>query len=195
MNASIDNTQTQDEQTSRSTFLREIGKTVFLILIIVVPVRMFIISPFVVSGESMSPTFESGDYLIVDKLSYRFVTPQRGDVIVFRYPGNPSVFFIKRIIGLPKETVAIKDGTVTISQSTNIPNTQTLSEPYIMYPKNDTMTVTLGNQDYFVMGDNRYASSDSRVWGTLNRGYIDGKIAVRLLPVAHIGWFPGETSY
>ena len=198
MDASLDNTPketTSAPDTRAHGFFREIAKAIFLILLIVLPIRTFVISPFIVSGESMSPTFESNDYLIIDKLSYRLFEPQRGDVIVFRYPGNPSVSFIKRVIGLPRETVHILDGVVTVTDSPDETNGVTLREPYIRYPKQDTMTVTLGEHDYFVMGDNRYASSDSRIWGTLNEGFIQGKVISRLLPVSHAAWLPGETNY
>lgn len=182
-------------QSSGKEFLREIAKAMLIILVIVLPVRMYIMSPFVVSGESMSPTFESSDYLIIDKLSYHFTDPSRGDVIVFRFPGDPSIFFIKRVIGLPGETVEIKNGAVTIINETS-PKGIEILEPYIQFPKDDdTMSVTLAPHEYFVMGDNRYASSDSRVWGTLDDSFISGKVMTRLLPVAHAGWLPGEASY
>lgn len=187
--------ETSPQGVPKSGFFRETAKAVFLILLIVIPVRMYIISPFIVSGESMLPTFESSDYLIVDKFSYRFTDPQRGDVIVFKYPGDPSVSFIKRVIGLPGETVSLKDGAVTIKESPDDTTGLTLSEPYITYPKEDTMTVTLGEDDYFVMGDNRYASSDSRVWGTLNERFLQGKVMLRLFPVSHAAWLPGEMNY
>ena len=191
----INNIQNETVRSPKSEFFREIGKAIFLILIIVLPIRIFIMSPFVVSGESMSPTFESSDYLIIDKISYRLTDPQRGDVIVFRYPGDPSIFFIKRVIGLPGETVSLNNGVVTIKEHPNDSTGVTISEPYIVYPKEDTLSVTLGEHDYFVMGDNRYASSDSRVWGTLNKGFINGKVISRLLPITHAGWLPGEASY
>jgi len=133
--------------------LKDLFTLALLIVIVVIPIRVFVISPFVVDGESMHPTFENLDYLIVDELVYRFEAPQRGDVIVFRYPNDPSIFYIKRIIGLPNETVAINHGIVTITTAAG--TTFTLDEPYIV---NDdatySHTFTLGPSQYFVMGDN-----------------------------------------
>ena len=94
--------------------LKDLFTLVFLVIVVVIPIRVFIVSPFIVDGESMHPTFENLDYLVVNELLYRFKAPERGDVIVFRYPGDPSVFYIKRIIGLPGETVSIRRGVVTI---------------------------------------------------------------------------------
>ena len=174
--------------------LKDLFTLALLIVVVVIPVRLFVISPFVVDGESMHPTFENLDYLIVDELVYRFEAPARGDVIVFRYPGDPSIFYIKRIIGLPGETVSINHGVVTITTVNG--RSLTLSEPYVVaedatYTKN----VTLGANEYFVMGDNRPNSSDSRVWGPLPRNDIIGRVDLRLLPISRIGFLPGEARY
>ncbi len=174
--------------------LKDLFTLALLIVVVVIPIRLFVISPFVVDGESMHPTFENLNYLIVDELIYDFHAPMRGDVIVFRYPGNPSIFYIKRIIGLPGETVSINQGVVSIT--TPAGKTFPLSEPYIVnedvtYSK----TVTLTSGEYFVMGDNRPNSSDSRVWGPLPAKNIIGRVDVRLLPLSDIGLFPGATSY
>lgn len=174
--------------------LKDLFTLVVLIVVVVIPIRLFIISPFIVDGESMHPTFKHLDYLVVDELVYRFVSPARGEVIVFRYPGDTSVFYIKRIIGLPGESVSITHGNVAIK--TTLGETLALTEPYIVnedatYTKN----VTLGKDEYFVMGDNRPNSSDSRVWGVLPKADIIGRVDLRLLPVAHAGFFPGSTSY
>ncbi|HUY62748.1 MAG TPA: signal peptidase I [Candidatus Paceibacterota bacterium] len=174
--------------------LKDLFTLALLIVIVVIPIRVFVISPFVVDGESMHPTFENLDYLIVDELVYRFEAPQRGDVIVFRYPNDPSIFYIKRIIGLPNETVAINHGIVTITTAAG--TTFTLDEPYIV---NDdatySHTFTLGPSQYFVMGDNRPNSSDSRVWGPLPRANIIGRVDLRLLPVGHVSFSPGAAHY
>ncbi len=174
--------------------LKDLFTLAFLIVVVVIPIRVFIISPFVVDGESMHPTFENLDYLIVDEAIYDVQAPARGDVIVFRYPLNPSVFYIKRIIGLPGETVSIVRGNVTITTTggTDI----TLNEPYIVYEDATyTKKVTLGAGEYFVMGDNRPNSSDSRVWGTLPRKDIIGRVDLRILPLNKSGFFPGAASY
>lgn len=171
--------------------LKEIGTFLVLAVIIVLPIRLFVAQPFLVEGESMHPTFESGDYVIVDELTYHFSEPKRGDVIVFRYPGNPSVFYIKRVIGLPGETVHIDRGIVTI---TKVDGTKLeLAEPYVVAEDatyNENTPVSDGH--YFVMGDNRPKSSDSRVWGILPDNDIMGRAFVRLLPVKEIGFLPGS---
>lgn len=159
--------------------------------IIVIPIRMFVAQPFLVNGSSMVPTFHNGDYLIIDELTYRFNDPKRGDVVVFRYPFDPKRHFIKRIIGLPNETVIFKDGGVIIKNDTH-PEGLPLSEPYISNPVVLNASYTLGPDEYFVMGDNRPASSDSRSWGSLKRELITGRTLVRLFPISDIGLFPGK---
>ncbi len=168
-------------------------KFIVLALIIVTPIRMFVAQPFIVSGSSMDPTFATGQYLIVDELSYHLGDPARGDVIILRYPKDTTKFFIKRVIGLPNETVEIQNGAVTI-KNTEHPEGFAMNEPYIKYPKNDTMTKILGEGEYFVMGDNRAASSDSRYWGTVPRNLVVGRALIRLLPVASAAVLPGNYS-
>lgn len=174
--------------------LKDLFMLAFLIVVVVIPIRLFVVSPFIVDGASMHPTFENLDYLVVDELVYYFKAPARGDVIVFRYPRNPSVFYIKRIIGLPGETVSIDHGLVTITTVDG--KKLALSEPYTVnedatYTKN----VSLNPEEYFVMGDNRPNSSDSRIWGPLPRHDIVGRVDLRLLQVSRSGFFPGATSY
>jgi signal peptidase I len=173
--------------------LREIVVFILLAVVIVLPIRLFVAQPFVVDGESMHPTFENTDYLIVDEFTYHFQAPQRGDVIVFRYPGNPKIFYIKRIIGLPGETVHINSGKVTIAKANG--TTLTLTEPYaVVEDATYTMDSTLGSDQYFVMGDNRPESSDSRVWGSLPKDKIIGRVYTRLFPVAKFGILPGSVT-
>lgn len=173
----------------------ELIRFAIIALLIVVPIRVFIAQPFIVSGSSMVPTFTNRDYLIVDEISYRFEEPKRGDVIVFRYPKDPSKFFIKRVIGLPGETVSINSGTVTIKNTTN-PDGFTLDEPYIKSTTEQGIApTTLGDGEFFVMGDNRNASSDSRSWGLLPEKNIVGRALVRLVPVAHAGIMPGDYDF
>jgi signal peptidase I len=172
--------------------LKEILWLALLAVLVVVPIRVFIAQPFVVEGLSMYPTFHDGDYLIIDELSYRIEDPERGDVVVFRYPGNPSVFYIKRIIGLPGEKVSIVRGEVTITRGDG--STLTLSEPYVIAEDATYSGVsTLGEGQYFVMGDNRPKSSDSRVWGVLPKEDMMGKAFVRLFPVANAAVHPGAS--
>jgi len=168
-------------------FIWEIAKIVIISLAIIIPIRYFLIQPFFVQGASMEPNFEDGDYLIVDEISYRFEAPQRGDVIIFRYPLDQSEFFIKRVIGLPGETIKIQDGRVFVYNQEN-PQGMILNESQYLpdaYTAGD-MEVTLNPGEYFVLGDNRGSSSDSRRWGVLPRGLIIGKAWIRAWPVSRI---------
>jgi signal peptidase I len=160
------------------------GKTLIIALVIVIPIRYFIFQPFFVQGQSMEPNFENGDYLIVDEISYRFQDPQRGEVVVFRYPQNPSLRYIKRIIGLPGETVEIKNGVITIYQGNS--NREVLDESNYLSPILQTpgdLRMTLNENEYFVLGDNRLASYDSRRWGILPQKNIIGRVFFRAWPL------------
>lgn len=174
--------------------LQDLFTLVVLIIVVVIPIRLFVVSPFVVDGESMHPTFENLDYVLVDELVYLFHGPARGDVIVFRYPNNPSLFYIKRVIGLPGETISITRGVVGVTTASG--TTLKLPEPYVVSEDATyTKTITLAKDEYFVMGDNRPNSSDSRVWGPLPNRDIVGRVDLRLLPLALIGLLPGHASY
>ena len=174
----------------KENFWRETVKFAIIALAIVLPFRYFIAQPFIVSGESMVPTFANGEYLIVDELTYRFVhNPERGDVVIFKYPYDQSKYFIKRIIGLPGETVMFRAGQVSVK---NASSTVIVQEPYISTATGDEFVVNLKNNQYFVMGDNRSESSDSRIWGPLDKKFITGRALVRLLPFNKISLFPGE---
>lgn len=177
-------------------FVIETIKFVLLALIIVLPIRFFIAQPFVVSGASMDPTFKDGQYLIVDELSYRFQNPHRGDIIIFEPPVDMSKYYIKRVIGLPSDTVVIKDGIVTIKNSEN-PDGFVLDQSYVdsENEKIDFMSITLTDKQYFVMGDNRKSSSDSRIWGPITRNEIVGKPAARLFPIGSFSVYPGKVNY
>ncbi len=174
----------------KENFWYETIKFIVISALIVLPIRMFIAEPFIVSGSSMDPTFQNGQYLIVDKVTYELGDPKRGDVIIFKYPLDPSKYYIKRIIGLPGETVTMTDTKISIKQSDG----QKIDwpEPYITYSIPQNFTKTLPEEQYFVLGDNRPASSDSRIWGTLPRKNIVGRPLFRLLPVGKIGILPGE---
>jgi signal peptidase I len=172
----------------------EIVRFSIIAILIVIPIRMFIAQPFIVSGASMDNTFTSGQYLIVDQVSYYFEKPARGNVIVFRYPHDPSKFFIKRVIGVPGDTITIENSVVKISNSEN-PEGFILNEPYIKSMETAPFfTETLGEREYFVMGDNRDQSSDSRSWGVLQEDRIIGKAFVRLFPPNVIDYLPGEVQ-
>lgn len=165
-------------------FIFEVIKIVVLALLIVIPIRYFIFQPFVIKGNSMEPNFHQGDYLIVDEISYRFKEPQRGDVVVFRYPQDTSQRFIKRIIGLPGETVGIEGGKITIGEGIE---ERILDESTYLPMQNyfDNVSLSLKEDEYFVLGDNRFASFDSRKWGSLPRDYIVGRVILRTwLPAA-----------
>jgi len=194
-----DNAEIKPESSSFGKSVWEWVKVIIIALAISLPVRFFIAEPFVVNGASMDPTFATGQFLIVDRLTYRLESPKRGDVIVFEYPENPSVYYIKRIIGLPTETVNLKDGIVSIttaSTTTTAPQTTTLNEPYIadIHASHDTFHVVLGKSEYFVMGDNRAQSSDSRVWGPLDTRFIIGRPIVRLFPLNTLSILPGKEN-
>lgn len=182
-----------NERQPDENFFKDIVKFSILALLIVVPIRFFVAQPFIVSGASMQPTFESGQYLIVDQFTYHFETPKRGDVIIFKYPKDPSKYFIKRVIGLPNETIRIEGKNIYIENAEH-PSGYLIEEPYLApgNPQASTLTVTLSPTDYFVLGDNRSESSDSRVWGPLSEESIVGRAFLRLLPVGNSGIFPGS---
>jgi signal peptidase I len=174
-------------------FFTELLKFALIAIVVVVPIRLYVAQPFIVSGASMSPTFENGEYLIVDELSYHLGEPKRLEVVIFRYPRNPSEFFIKRIIGLPGERVVISGGTITITTAAGAE--LELAEPYVQNTGNGgRVDVVLGEDEYFVLGDNRPESSDSRVWGKLPRENIVGRAFVRLLPISNIQFLPGHAT-
>lgn len=171
-------------------FIWEIAKIVVVALVIVIPIRYFLFQPFFVKGQSMEPNFENGDYLIVDEITYRFRSPQRGEVVVFKYPQNTSQRFIKRVIGLPGETVEIKDGKITVYQADS--NVKILDESGYLFesiPTPGEVKITLGPEEYFVLGDNRPASYDSRRWGVLPEADIIGRVYLRAFPFATIAIF------
>lgn len=164
---------------------------IVIALAIVIPFRIFVAQPFIVSGESMVPTFQNHNYLIIDELSYRFSAPDRGDVVVFKYPYDKKRYFIKRIIALPGETIQFKGNDVIIKNKEN-PKGFTLDEPYIEHDVVGNKSVTLSDDEFFVMGDNRPASSDSRFWGPLKKKYLKGRPIIRLYPFNEIDLFPGS---
>lgn len=172
-------------------FILEVIKVVVISLAIIVPVRYFLIQPFYVKGASMEPNFYDHQYLIIDEITYRFSDPQRGDIIVFRYPKDTSQYFIKRIIGLPGEQVEISNGQVFIYNK-DYPNGKAIDED--MYLAGDVKTydnrlIKLGNNDYFVLGDNRTASMDSRSFGPVARKYIIGRAWLRGWPLDKLSVF------
>jgi signal peptidase I len=172
-------------------FFRELIEFALLALLVVVPFRIFIAQPYIVNGASMNPTFKGGEYLIVDQVSYRLGEPERGSVLIFRYPKDPSWYFIKRVIGLPGETVEIRNGDVWIKNDTS-PEGFALREEYVEFEKKENVSVTLSAEEYFVLGDNRLGSADSRLWGPVPRDNIVGRPVLRLFPLNRLSIFPGN---
>jgi signal peptidase I len=164
-------------------------KIIIIAAVIVLPIRYFLFQPFIVKGDSMIPNFHNGDYLIVDEISYRFTAPQRGDVIVLKYPFDTSERFIKRIIGLPGETVQISNGKIDITK--NGKDMLLNEKAYLpnLAGTSGNVSVTLGSDTYFVLGDNRPYSYDSRGWGTLPGKDIIGKTLFRVFPLTQIHYF------
>lgn len=160
-------------------------------------IRFFVAAPYVVQGASMDPTFHDWHYLIIDRVAYDIGEPKRGDVIVFDLPQEGGRSLIKRIIGLPGETVTLKGGMVSITNAEH-PQGFALEEPYLD-PNNlggeGNMKITLEEGQYFVLGDNRKVSADSRLWGTLPREAIVGRALIRLYPFNTISILPGEARY
>jgi signal peptidase I len=161
----------------------EIVEIVLVAFITVMIVRSFLVQPFLVSGSSMEPNFSSGDYLLIDELTYRFRSPERGEVIVFRYPGDEKTYFIKRIIGLPGEKLVLEENKITLFNKEN-PKGLVLDEDYL--PSAGRFSgkeeIALKDGEYFVLGDNRYYSFDSRSWGNLKNNEIVGMVRLRLWP-------------
>ncbi|MDB5254257.1 MAG: signal peptidase signal peptidase [Parcubacteria group bacterium] len=190
MDTTTQNVPLEIKKEKKSDFWLELGKLAVIAIVVVVPFRLFIAQPFIVDGASMDPTFATGQYLVVDEVTYHFHTPARGSVLIFKYPNDTSKYFIKRVIGLPGETVKINNGIVTIINAAH-PEGITLDEPYIVYKKADSSTLTLSNDEYFVMGDNRLGSADSRLWGPVPTKDIVGRPIVRFWPLA---LWPGDKT-
>lgn len=188
--------ENQKNYRSWGLFVLDFVKVFAVAVAIIIPVRWFLFQPFVVTGNSMEHNFQDGNYLIVDELSYRLREPQRGEVVVMRFPQDTSQYFIKRIVGLPQERLVIKDGRVVIYNQDN-PDGKTLDESYL---KSQNLTYgnidrSLGSDEYFVLGDNRLSSSDSRFWGPLSRRDIVGRVYVRVLPVKNFELYLTAPEY
>ncbi len=168
-------------------------KFILVLFAIFLPIRLFIAEPFLVYGSSMAPNFDTGDYIIVDELTYKIKSPVRGDVIVLKPPYDDSKHLIKRIVGLPGETVEVNATRVTI-YNTNNPNGFLLTEPYVdpAFQSSRTARYSLGPYEYFVMGDNRTVSYDSRSWGPLPQQNIKGRAFLRLYPFHSMSILPAS---
>lgn len=206
MPRNLDALQNQAEEPSRRSLLREVGSFLFdvakvaaISLAIIIPARTWLVQPFFVQGASMEPNFYEREYLVVDEISYRFSQPQRGDIVVFHPPQRPGEYYIKRIIGLPGETVTLRGGRVIVASSQS-PEGVALDER--AYLPEGTVTrattaqlaegqpLTLGSSEYFVLGDNRSNSQDSRAFGPLDRSHIVGRAWLRGWPLDRAGSVP-----
>ncbi|MAF14252.1 MAG: signal peptidase I [Parcubacteria group bacterium] len=179
-----------------AVFVWEIFKVVVISLAIIIPVRYFIIKPFYVKGASMEPNFYDREYLIINEISYYFETPIRGDSVVFRYPYDPNQYFIKRIVAMPGEKIKISDGKVFITKSGQTEEVL-LEEDYLL-PAMKTLgdvEVELALDEYYLLGDNRLASLDSRAFGPVKREYIIGKTLLRGWPLNQFGLVGNDLEY
>jgi signal peptidase I len=173
-----------------ATFVLEIVQIAALALAIILPVRWFLVQPFIVKGVSMEPNFHDNEYLIIDELTFHFREPERGEIVVFHPPNAAEKqFYIKRVIGLPGETVEVNDGKVTIYNDDN-PNGLVLTEAYLDDYTPGRDSETLGEGEYYLMGDNRDASFDSRMFGPVPKENLIGRVWIRGLPLEKIGSFP-----
>ena len=181
----------EEKINSIKTFIWETVKVIIISLIIILPVRYYIIQPFYVQGASMEPNFFDHEYLIIDEISYRLDSPARGDIVVFRYPKSPDDFFIKRIIGLPGERIKISNNQIRIFNQENptgfvVDETSYLPESTETFGDSET---ELGDNQYYVLGDNRSSSLDSRSFGPVDRSLIIGKTWVRGWPISRFTIF------
>jgi signal peptidase I len=192
------------KQKPRKSLFQELLETLLLTLVLF-GVARFSLQNFKVDGTSMVPSLQNGEYILVDKISYRFHgdLPAHGDIIVFKYPNDTTRDFIKRVIGLPGDKIAIK--LVGGTYHTFV-NGKMLAEPYInglsdtAYPADCASTKTCTPHvvppgDLFVMGDNRNMSYDSRMWGDLPKRYIIGRALISYWPLSHLAFLPNQYSY
>lgn len=182
------------KKVSYTNDVKELLKFLAIAIVIVVPIRYFIMQPFVVSGTSMDPTFHDKEYLIVDKLTYNLNKIHRGDVVVFHFPNENQKYLVKRLIGLPGDTVTLTNtGTITI-QNKDYPQGFTVEESYLQNHDGDSLTITVPDGKVFVLGDNRPVSYDSRAWGLLDEKKLVGRVYLRLWPLKRINYLPGKTN-
>lgn len=192
MNTSAQTDMNTKKPRSLKTDFIDLVRFTLVTLAIVIPIRVFIAQPFIVNGESMLPNLHNGDYLIIDEISYQTKDPERGDVVVFKFPTNLKRFLIKRVIGLPGETVSISGNKVSITKVDG--EVIELQEDYLNGDFSSHGQWVLADDEFFVLGDNRSASSDSRTWGVLRRHLIIGKTFLRLFPLSGIEVNPAQVD-
>ncbi len=177
-------------------FFWEIFKVVVISLAIIIPVRYFLIKPFYVKGASMEPNFYDHEYLIIDEISYRFSLPERGDVVVFKEPFNLGQYFIKRIIGLPGEKIKILEDKIYIFNQ-DYPGGMVLQEDYLSSTARTVgqVEVSLAEDEYYLLGDNRLSSLDSRAFGPVKREVVVGKVLWRGWPLVRFGFLFNKIEY
>ncbi len=176
---------------SIGSFVVELLKIIVLAFVIIIPIRLYVLQPFYVRGASMEPNFEDNQYLIIDELSYRFHHPHRGDVIVLHNPSLPSEFLIKRVIGLPGEHIVIANGKVSVYQPDNGAGGKIDESAYLPKGRSTfgSIDLVLGSDEYYVLGDNRQFSLDSRSFGPVARREIIGRTALRAWPLTVVDVF------
>ena len=189
---------TQDQVTSGTVaktvagtvglFFLELIKVALLAGVTIALVRYFLFKPFYVKGQSMEPSYYAKEYLIIDEITYRFREPERGEVVVFKAPFEKDDYYIKRVLGLPGERVKIEDGKVIIYNE-QYPEGVVTEERYLEEKTPGSINVSLGPDQYFVMGDNRDESFDSRRFGPVSRDAIVGRTRLRGWPVTRAGLF------
>lgn len=177
------------EQGGVIAFVFEMAKITLIAVAIILPIRYFLIKPFYVNGASMEPNYHNNEYLIIDEITYRFEQPARGDVVVFKYPNDHSQYFIKRVIGLPLERIVVRDNAVFVHNNA-YPDGKQLAEPYLETgtPTQIDTDITLSGDEYFVLGDNRTESLDSRRFGPVRANEIIGRSWVRGWPIDRAGF-------
>jgi signal peptidase I len=179
---STENTPSVRERSHFYGLLREIGETFLIAGMLFLAVNLFT-ARIRVEGGSMEPSLHNGEFVVINRLAYRWNDPDRGEIIVFRFPLDPERRFIKRIIGLPGDTVAVREGQVFV-------NNTALDEPYVSAPPHYDGTWTIEEGHVFVLGDNRNNSSDSQNWGSLRTEEIIGKAIVVYWPLGDLGVIP-----
>lgn len=162
-------------------------KTSVIVIFLALIIRLFVIQPFIVEGQSMEPSFQNNDYLITEKISFELRAPKRGEVVIFHPPDNPNINYIKRIVGLPGDKIELKEGNIYI-------NDTIIKEPYLIAGEQTIsgqkeFKSTLKDEEYFLLGDNRNHSRDSREIGAIPKENIVSKIWVRLLPLDNVEAF------